>query len=169
MRKKLVSKTYLRDVESYNLTFFCDSEKDYYVVTKKIIKTKEPFILSNGVKVIDDGYYIIEITPKSENYNVRVYLNEKKEIVEHYIDISLVNGLDDDAKIPFYSDLYTDITITNGEVEVLDLDELEAALKEEKISKEDYLLAEKTKEKLLFEIETKTNKYVNLKLDEYLR
>lgn len=168
MRKKLVSKTYLRDVQSYSLTFFNDSESDFYVVTKKIIKVTEPFILSNGVKVIDDGYYIVEITPKNENYNVRVYLNDKKEIIEHYIDISLGNGLDEDAKIPFYDDLYTDITIMNGEIEILDLDELKEALDAKKISNDDYKLAETTKEKVLFEIRNKTNKYINMKLDDYL-
>lgn len=168
MRKKLVSKTYLRDVQSYNLTFFNDSESDCYVVTKKIIKVNKPFIISNGVKVIDDGYYIVEITPKNENYNVRVYLNDKKEIIEHYIDVSLENGLDADAKIPYYDDLYTDITIINDEVKILDLNELKGALEAEKISKDDYELAEKTKEKLLFEIKNKNNKYVNMKLDDYL-
>lgn len=168
MRKKLVSKTYLRDVDKYDIAFFYDNESDYYVVTKKILRVKEPFIVSTGEKLIDDGYYIVEITPKFENYNVRVYLNEKKEILEHYIDISLKNGLDEDAKIPYYTDLYTDITIMNGKVEVLDLDELEEALENKVISRDDYLLAEATKEKLLFEIRNKTNKYINIKLDDYL-
>lgn len=168
MRKKLVGKTYLRDVDKYDLTFFYDNESDYYVVTKKIIKVSEPFIVASGEKLIDDGYYIIEITPKFENYNVRVYLNEKKEILEHYIDVSLKNGLDEDAKMPYYTDLYTDITIMNGKVKVLDLDELKEALENKIITKDDYLLAETTKERLLFEIQNKSNKFINMKLDNYL-
>lgn len=168
MRKKLVSKTYLRDVEKYNLTFFHDNESDYYVVTKKIIKVREPFIVASGETLIDDGYYIVEITPKFENYNVRVYLNEKKEILEHYIDVSLKNGLDEDAKMPYYTDLYTDITIMNGKVKVLDLDELKEALENKIITKDDYLLAETTKERLLFEIQNKSNKFINMNLDNYL-
>ena len=145
-----------------------DEEKDYYVVVKKVIKTKVPFVISSGITVIDDGYYIVEITPKNEHYNVRVYLDDKKNIVEHYIDISLGNGLDADAKMPYYDDLFTDITITNGEVEVLDLDELQAALQEERISVADFEIAETTKAKLLIEIANGTNKYVNLDLSEYL-
>lgn len=169
MRKKVVSKTYLRDVEKYALTFFCDDEKDYYVVTKKIAKVSSPFVLSSGEKVIDNGYYIVEITPKNENYNVRVYLNEKKQIIEHYIDVSAENGLDPDAKMPYYCDLFTDIIILGDKVRVLDLDELKSALNDGVVTQNDFDLAERTKEKLLNEIATKSNKYINLNLDEYLK
>ena len=168
MRKKLVTKTYLRDVSNYELTLFFDETKDYYVVSKKVIET-QPFVISTGVTLIDNGYYIVEITPKNENYNVRAYLDENKVLKQYYIDISLENGLDADAKVPYYTDLYTDITITDGKVEVLDLDELQAALDEGKISKSDFDLAESVKEKLLQEIDDGTNKYLNLDLSEYLK
>ena len=76
MRKKILSKTYLRGVSEYIIEFSFNND-DFYLAKKKIIKT-EPFTLSNGLKIIDNDYYIMEILPKSENYAIRVYFDEKK-------------------------------------------------------------------------------------------
>ena len=111
MRKKLISKTYLRDVDKYKLVIYYDNE-DYYLSVKKIISIKEPFIVENGLCLINNGYYIIEVLPKEANYTMRVYFNEEKERLEYYFDISSHNGLDEESRIPYYDDLYTDITIT---------------------------------------------------------
>ena len=115
MRKRLLSKTYLRGVSEYILTFDFTNE-DYYLSKKKIIKTT-PFVLSNGLKVIDNGYYILEILPKTENYAIRVYFDDNKNIIEYYIDITNGCEIDEESKIPYYDDLFLDITITNGLVE----------------------------------------------------
>ena len=162
MRKKLLSKTYLRDAEKYNLKFFFDDEC-YYCV-KKIIKVEVPFILSTGLCLIDNGYYILEIIPKKEHYCIRVFFDSKKNLLEYYIDISRENGMDNETKIPYYDDLYTDITITNGVIEILDETELEEALHNNDISYEDYLLACDTKDKLIEEINNHDNKYLNMDL-----
>ena len=103
MRKKLISKTYLRDVNRYKLEIYYDND-DYYLSVKKIISIKEPFILSNGLCIINNGYYIVEVLPKKENYTMRVYFNEKKERLEYYFDISLKNDLDEESRIPYYDD-----------------------------------------------------------------
>lgn len=167
MRKKLISKTYLRDVNEYKIEIYYDKE-DYYLSIKKIINIDNPFILPNNLCVIDNGYYIVEVIPKNENYAMRVYLNEQKKRLEYYFDISLENGIDEESKIPYYDDLYIDITITNGEIEVLDEDELEEAYKNKKITKTDYELANKTKEELLESIKNNNNKYMKLDLESYL-
>ena len=85
MRKRLLSKTYLRDVSEYIIEFLFTND-DYFLVKKKIIKT-DPFILSNGLKVIDNNYYIIEILPKNENYAIRAYLDSDKNLIEYYIKV----------------------------------------------------------------------------------
>lgn len=167
MRKKLISKTYLRDVDEYILKIDYTNE-DYYLAVKQIKKIKEPFILDNGLCLIDNNYYIVEVVPKCENYAMRVYFNENRERLEYYFDISMGNGIDEETKIPYYDDLYTDITIENGRVEVIDEDELLVALNEGKITQEDYDMANDTRDKLLQEIKDKTNKYINLDLESYL-
>ena len=166
MRKKILSKTYLRGVSEYILEFSFNND-DFYLVKKKIIKT-EPFTLSNGLKIIDNGYYIMEILPKSENYAIRIYFNDKKNIIEYYIDITNGCGLDEESNIPYYDDLYLDITITNGEVKVLDQDELENAFSNKLIDINTYNKANMTKDKLLEEINKNSNKYLNIDMKKLL-
>lgn len=166
MRKKLLSKTYLRDVDEYILTLSFTNE-DCYLSKKKIIKTT-PFVLSNGLKVIDDGYYILEILPKNENYAIRVYFDNDKNVIEYYIDITNGCGIDDASKVPYYDDLYLDITITNGKIEILDEDELESAYSNKLIDISTYNKAITTKNKLLDEISKHNNKYLNMDMRELL-
>lgn len=168
MREKLISKTYLRDVNRYKLEIYYDKE-DYYFSIKKILNIEKPFILENGLCLIDNNYYIVEVLPKNENYAMRVYFNEKKERLEYYFDISLKNGLDEETRIPYYDDLYTDITVVQKNIEVLDEEELEEALNMGKISKAEYNIANETRDKLIQSIKNKNNKYMNLNLERYLR
>lgn len=168
MREKLISKTYLRDVNKYKLEIYYDKE-DYYLSIKKILNIEKPFILENGLCLIDNNYYIVEVLPKNENYAMRVYFNEKKERLEYYFDISLKNGLDEETRIPYYDDLYTDITVVQENIEVLDEEELQEAFNMGKISKSEYNIANETRDKLLQSIKNKNNKYMNLDLERYLR
>lgn len=166
MRKKLISNTYLRDINKYVLKIMY--EDDYYCAVKEIIEVKEPFILSTGLCLIDNGYYIMEIIPKNENYCIRIFFDSNKKILEYYIDISLENGLDEETKIPYYDDLFIDITIANGKIEILDENELIDALSKEQITSNDYTLACNIKDKLLNEINNQTNKYINMNLADML-
>ncbi len=168
MRKKIISKTYLRDVCAYQFRLYYDESNDFVVCAKKIEKVKSPFITSNGTVLMDNNYYIMEITPLNENYNIRVYFNDKKEIIEYYLDITNGNGIDEESKIPYYDDLYLDVIILNGEVFIADESELDKALCDGKITKAKYDLAHNTANKLLSEIKSKTNKYINLDYSIYL-
>ncbi len=168
MRKRLISKTYLRNVKKYNLNIYFDND-DYYVSVKKIIETEEPFILPTGLCLIDNGYYIVEVIPKKENYAMRVFFNKRKERLEYYFDISSENGLEEETKIPYYSDLYLDVTIQNSDIKVWDEVELEEALDNNEISMEEFNLANRAKEMLLDSIKKKNNKYMKLDLESYLK
>ena len=101
---------------------------------------------------------------------MRVYFNEKKERLEYYFDISLGNGIDEESKIPYYDDLYTDIVMGTKEkiVKVLDEDELQDAFDTNKISVEEFNLANQTRDLLLDEIKNKTNSYINMNIENYL-
>ena len=167
MRKKLISKTYLKGVNKYKLDIYFNNE-EYYISVKKIIDIEEPFILPTGLCVINNGYYILEAIPKNENYAMRVFFNDRKERLEYYFDISLENGLDEESKIPYYDDLYTDITIENGKISILDEDELNDALDKNEISEKEFNLANETRDLLLESINNNSNKYMNLDLESYL-
>ena len=167
MRKKLISKTYLRGVNKYELKIYFNLE-DCYISVKKIIDIKEPFILSNGLCIIDNNYYIMEVIPKNENYAMRVFFNNKKEILEYYFDVSLENGVDKEAGIPYYDDLFIDVTKTKDKVEVLDEDELKEALDNNEINITDFELANKIRDILLEQINNGNNRYMNMNLEQYL-
>ena len=167
MRKKLISKTYLRGVNKYELKIYFNLE-DCYISVKKIIDIKEPFILSNGLCIIDNNYYIMEVIPKNENYAMRVFFNNKKEILEYYFDVSLENGVDKEAGIPYYDDLFIDVTKIKDKVEVLDEDELKEALDNNEISITDFELANKIRDILLEQINNGNNRYMNMNLGQYL-
>ena len=166
MRKKLLSTTYLRDVRKYEIKFDINND-DYFLCIKHFFDC-DPFIVSDGTTLMDNGYYMIELAPKNENYSMRVYLNEKKEILQYYYDVSLGNGLDPETKIPYYDDLYVDVTYANGKIDVLDENELLEAYESDLITKEDYDLALRVRDKLVSELKSDTNKYKNMNLKELL-
>lgn len=164
--KKLLSETYLRDVSNYDIK--CFNEEDFYVTTKKIIEVESRFVTKRGLCLIDEGYFIVEVIPKNENYAMRVFLNRQLNPVEYYFDISRNNGFDNDAKSPFYEDLYTDIIVLEDSIRVVDENELKEAYKNGVISKEDFLMANKSTANLLKELHAGTNKYKNMNLLKYL-
>ena len=168
MKKKILSSTYLKEAQKYQIKFYLD-EEDKYIVVKKLIKLSKKFIIQNDVIAMDDGYYVIEIVPKNKNYALRLFLNDKKEIIEYYFDIIKESGIDKELKVPYFIDLYLDITIQkNKKVNILDEEELNDALKSKDITKKDYELVLKVNEQLLQEIEEQSNDLMNLDYMKYL-
>ena len=167
MKTKVITNTYLRDVDKYQIKFYLD-DNDYYISVKKLISVRKKFIINDGLCVMDDGYYIFEVIHKSDNYAMRLFLNSNKEPLEYYFDISKNNRLDHLFKIPCYDDLYLDITYLDGYINILDEDELIAAYESGDISFEDYKLVYQMKERLLEEISNKTNEAMNIDYMKYL-
>lgn len=167
MKTKIITNTYLRDVNKYQLKLYLD-EEDYYVSVKKLISVREKFIIKDGLCVMDDGYYIFEVIPKNENYAMRLFLNEKKEPLEYYFDICKNSRIDAVTKVPCYDDLYLDITYLDGYINILDENELIEAYQDGDVSKEDYEIVYKMKDRLLEEINNKTNEMMNVDYMKYL-
>ena len=167
MKKKIISNTYLRDVEKYQIKIYLD-EEEYYIAVKKLIDVREKFILKNGLVVMDNGYYVFEVVPKNENYAMRLFLDNNKTPLEYYFDITKNNGLYEKTNIPCYDDLYLDIICLNGEIRIQDEDELIEAYEKNDITKEELELTYKIKDKLLEEIKTNTNKLMNIDFNKYI-
>lgn len=167
MKRKIISNTYLRDIEKYQIKLYLD-EDDYYVCVKKLIDVREKFIIHNGLCVMDNGYYVFEVVPKNLNYAMRLFLDDNKKPLEYYFDITKNNGLDELTKIPMYDDLYLDITYLDGEINILDEDELLDAFKTGDITKDDLDLVYKTRDILLEEISNGTNRLMNIDFTKYL-
>jgi len=167
MKTKMITNTYLRDVDKYHVKLYLN-DNDYYISVKKLISVREKFIINDGLCVMDDGYYVFEVIPKNDNYAMRLFLNSNKEPLEYYFDICKNNRLDPLFKIPCYDDLYLDITYLNGYIKILDEDELIAAYESGDISNEDYKLVYQMKVRLLEEINNKTNEAMNIDYMKYL-
>ena len=169
MKKKIFSNTYLREAEKYQIKFYLD-EDDYYVSVKKLVHLTDYFYINDGkVLGMGDGYYIMEIISKTENYALRIFFDDKKEVVEYYFDIIKSCGIDPESKIPYFYDLYLDVVMTpNGEPYVVDEDELDEALNNKDITKEEYDLAISIKDKIIEEIKNGTNKLLNINHQKYL-
>lgn len=166
MRKKYISKTYLCGVSDWFFIMQKHKLENYYVSIKKINEIDNPFLVDiNGKSVIyiDNGYYIVEITPLELFYNIRVFLDENADVIGYYFDVSRGNGIEDN--IPYYDDLYLDIVYSPGDnnfIEILDEDELLEALNTGKITREDFDFANKVCSNLYKEILENQNVFINM-------
>ena len=169
MKKKVFSTTYLREADKYQIKFYLD-EDDYYISVKKLVHLTKAFYINDGkVLGMSDGYYIFEIVPKNDNYALRIFLDDKKQVIEYYFDIIKESGIDPESKIPYFNDLYLDVVLEpNSKPYVVDQDELDEALASNDITKEEYDLAIATKDKLLEEIKNGTSKLLNIDYLKYL-
>lgn len=162
-RLKFTTNTYMKEAVNYQIVIIKDNP-DYFVTIKKYDEVTKPFILTNhhgkDITYFANGYYLVEFTPLNDYYNIRFYYNEKKELVDFYIDISLENGIK--YKLPYYTDLYLDILNREGTVSFTDEDELSSALAENKISKRDYDFAYKIGKRVKREVEAGENFFINL-------
>ena len=169
-RKKFTTNTYMKEALMYDIFIF--KEDDYFITVKKYNKVSDDFCISfsdKPVKYITNGYYVVEITPLNENYNIRYYLNNKREIIDYYIDITYENGVE--YKIPYYVDLYLDIIHNpfDNSISFCDEDELKEALDNGIISKKDYVFAYTVGNILMEEIKSNKNKYLNIDISKYMK
>lgn len=127
-------------------------------------KVREPLVIevaSKDLVLADEGFIWMQYFPQSGFYAATSMFNEKLELIQVYFDICLGNKMDA-LGMPYYDDLYLDIVLVpSGEVLLLDEDELEDALKQGEITKEQFKLAYDEVEKL--------TKYINSNKQEVLK
>lgn len=168
MKTKIITNTYLKETSKYQIKLYLD-EEDFYISIKKLINIREKFIIKDNLCVMDNGYYIFEVIPKNDNYAMRLFLNSNKEPLEYYFDICKNNRLDSLFNVPCYDDLYLDITYLDGKINILDEEELIEAYENNDITKDDYELVYKMRDRLLEEIINKTNSAMNIDFMKYLK
>ena len=100
------------------------------------------------ITVCDNGYKWLTIMPKDDYYCITVMMDSDYNIKVSYIDMIDSQGIDDDG-VPFFYDCYLDLVVyPDGYVKVDDRDELDEALQNGDISKEQYDRALQTADKL---------------------
>lgn len=120
---------------------------------------------SGKLCIADKGYQWVELAPKNGNYVITSMFHDDK-IFQHYIDITLKNKVSDDGNAVFY-DLLLDIVCSeNGDLNIVDSEELEEALSAGVVSQEEYNLAKDTAEEVISLFRT-NKELLEKKLFEY--
>ncbi|KEK23694.1 DUF402 domain-containing protein [Bacillus gaemokensis] len=103
--------------------------------------------------IVNDGYTWIQYFINDKNFAITAMLDEKKKLVQYYIDVAKEYKIDERG-MPYFDDLYLDVVLLpNGDVYLLDEDELEEAYTVGDISKEEYNIAWNTAKWMIAAIE----------------
>lgn len=136
-----------------------------YAAISYFRKVTEPrYAKMNGKRymILDKGYTWIQYFPDDFNYAVTVMFNTDKEIIQWYFDVCRGNKIDERG-IPYFYDLYLDVVLlSNGDIMVLDEDELEEAFNMEDITNDDYNMAKNMVYVILGELNEDKNSIVHL-------
>ena len=122
----------------------------------RIQKVKEPSYKKYNDRelcIVDAGYTWVQYFISDKNFAITAMLNEKKELVQYYIDVAKKFKIDGSG-MPYFDDLYLDVVLlSNGDLYLLDEDELEEAYVARDISEEEYNVAWDTAKWLIEVIE----------------
>lgn len=106
--------------------------------------------------ILKNGYKWLSMYPKDKKYALTTIYNDKNEIIEFYFD--MINSIGIENEVPYMDDLYLDLVFSrNGDKYILDEDELEEALNQNKITKSEYDTAYETLKYLEEKFENKEN------------
>lgn len=169
MRQKFIDKVYMREVLSKEWYLEKDKQLNGYIALKYIKQISKPLTaFSNGKKYVglDNGFSILEYVPLDRRYNCRVFFDDFNKPLCFYFDIN--NGSGEENGIPWYDDLYLDVTMecpaiteTCYYIRLDDEAELKVAKKEGKISEQTYNQAYEIAIQLMLELRAQKNDLVN--------
>jgi predicted RNA-binding protein associated with RNAse of E/G family len=128
-----------------------------YVTLLRLDRVSTPLSVNFGqerVCIADHGYDWVQHFPDGEHFVLLSAFDKHGELVQWYIDIVESMGIDERG-VPWYHDLYLDIVVApNGETQLLDVDELDEALRQGKITSGQYNFAWQQASALLDALET---------------
>lgn len=112
-----------------------------YATLLRLDEVSEPLYVPFGqerVCIADRGYDWVQHFPDGAPYVQLAAFNEQGELVQWYIDIVGRTGIDERG-VPWYEDLYLDIVVSPlGETLLLDIDELDEALRLGEVTSSQY-------------------------------
>ena len=117
--------------------------------------------------IANDNYKWLEFYDYNKKYRLSAMYNDKNEIIEWYFDIAREIGKENGK--PYEDDLYLDVVLTpEGEIKLLDEDELKEAYNRFEVSKADYDMAYEEARKLMNLLKNKKNELQKF-TDKYLK
>lgn len=110
----------------------------------------------------DNGYTWLTFLPDKSNWCMSAMYDDKGNIIEWYFDITKENGIDKLGN-PYQNDLYLDVVLMpNGEIVKFDEDELQDALNNGAITKQEFDMAYEVCDRLIndfLSVENKVNSF----------
>lgn len=131
------------------------------------INVKEKILIPNGKCIMDNNYKWLEFYDYSSKVKLTAIYDENNEIIEWYFDIAREIGKDNG--VPYEDDLYLDVVVTpNGDIKLIDEDELKEAYNKREMTTEEYKNAYKEAENLMNKLKNNkdrlkeyTDRYLN--------
>ena len=122
-------------------------------------RVREPLKVAVGgrlVQIVGSGYYWLQIAPEGEHWWLTAMFDPSLRPLEYYFDVTLENHLDGGES--YFDDLFLDVVISpDGSPYLLDEDELDIALSEGVITKEQHTLSHRIADSILAEFPMKIN------------
>lgn len=130
------------------------------------------FVIPNGKCILDNNYKWLEFYDYNSKAKLTAFYDGNNEIIEWYFDIARKIGKENG--LPYEDDMYLDVIVTdNGEIFLLDEDELKEALDKNQITKAEFENAYKEAYQLMDRLQGKkqelqsfTDKYLRMMLEE---
>ncbi|WP_410769505.1 DUF402 domain-containing protein [Fontibacillus sp. BL9] len=143
MKRKYADRpNWSRIIDKSYTSIFID-EQNYYghVAYLSLNKVREPLWVTyeaNRLCIVDDGYVWLQHFPIHGQFVLTSTYDQEGRLIQCYFDIVKSVGASIEG-IPYCDDLYIDVVaLPNGEVFVLDEDELDDALRNNDITKEEH-------------------------------
>ena len=112
---------------------------------------KEPEVVDTPegpLCIADNGYQWLELVPEGGHFAMTAMFHDDI-LFQQYIDITLRNEVDEDGNAVFYDLLLDVVVLGDGTPQIVDTEELEAALSGGAITRGEYELARLTAEQVL--------------------
>ena len=138
--------------------WYADSERDFACIYHKddifhggiglitFTGLKEPEVVNTPegpLCIADNGYQWLEIVPEDGHFAVTAMFHDDI-LFQQYIDITLRNDVDKDGNAVFYDLLLDVVVLRDGTPQIIDIEELEAALSDGIIKRDVYEVARQT-------------------------
>lgn len=156
--------------KEYRQTYVKDSLFNGYITSLYLKKVREPLYVkfdNEEICIVDNGYTWLMHFPEGLSYSTTTTFNREGKIVQWYFDIVYAHGVTDKG-IPYIEDLYLDVVyLPDGRLYILDEDELEEALRNDQINRNDYDNAYKTLNEIVETLTTNTNPIIKNTINHF--
>lgn len=176
IKRKRLNDVYMREVTKSDIKTKFDKELNAYITYKHSLETTftcKVYVNGKRKVIFDKGYTLLEYSPLDEKYNVRVFIDDKGNILQYYFDV--IKNFEIENGEVYYNDMYLDILYhlpyfaDTSYIELADENELIDSFNKGEIDKETFDYCYSVAEKLMNELLKGKNRFVNRGIKDYIK